>query len=738
MTLPAHQGRRTVVQLTSFALALLVLVLAARTASAAPVPNPAVPGAYAVKRFDYRAGKVALTIPQFKGRRASFTQPLRGSVTYPDSPGPFPVALMLHGRHETCVDRRGEGIIPVPGEENPACPDRKGHERWIKSYDGYRYMARRLASQGYVVISPDANLVASYELYRPGAGIKAREQVIGATFDLLRRWNLGTEPVVAEQKGVPKTELAGREDLSRIAMMGHSRGGEAATQFIAFNHKRSTIYPLGGVVAIGPTDIARTNPFRNGAANLAELLPGCDGDVSDLEGGHVFERVKNSHRADGASLYQWVVNGTNHDFFNTVWKFDDTKFGDASWLDSACGPKGSNSIRASRSGQRALGLSLVNGFIRRFAGGETSFDSTLERGELPDSVCAKTRPLPCDERVRPSYIAPQGQRLVLIGPGRKATRGIDHQGLDLSWCDPREPKYDRPIRGCPGGRGGGESMVNRSWTRQLLITWKKASTITKPVPEGNQDVSGFGNLTFRAVTTFSPRNPIAFNNRKVANLTQRMDVVLTDKDGNRATAPAEDYSTALQPTVGDRTRQLLLSDVSIPLSAFPGVDLTRIDSVGFAFGVRHRNHGQIQMSDVAFQNYASPAPSEVREPVRGPGTAVDAIRVSSPGGLPDGCESSASLDTGPVVSGGRLTVSGSVTADGCQGTRVQVAIFRKGDDGCRFASADGDFGLPLPCDRPFSLIAEMKDQGKWSLSIPFADDAPLPETSVAAISEIAP
>jgi hypothetical protein len=43
--------------------------------------------------------------------------------------------------------------------------------------------------------------------------------------------------------------------------------------------------------------------------------------------------------------------------------------------------------------------------------------------------------------------------------------------------------------------------------------------------------------------------------------------VLVDRRGRQAHLPAERFSAALEPALGDSIRQLILSDVRIPLAA---------------------------------------------------------------------------------------------------------------------------------------------------------------------------
>jgi hypothetical protein len=135
----------------SVAVALVAAILGAT--ATAKVPDPLRPGKLGVNVAEYGAGEIALTIPQLDGTSASFTQPLEGSVTFPTGPGPWPVVLFLHGRHQTCIDAGGVEFLPDAGSAEVQCPDVFGPDGQqlqtrIRSYAGYGYLASLLASRG--------------------------------------------------------------------------------------------------------------------------------------------------------------------------------------------------------------------------------------------------------------------------------------------------------------------------------------------------------------------------------------------------------------------------------------------------------------------------------------------------------------------------------------------------------------------------------------------------------------
>ena len=604
-------------------------------ACAAPAPaaaiDPLAPGPYGVRTVEYAAGSLPFALPGTRlAGPIAFEQPLEGSITYPAGPGPWKVLLFLHGNHSTCILRDGEFVIPEPVSPDLLCPDVEGPggeqiQTRIRNYAGYQYLAAVLASHGYAVVSPSANVINSTQAASPDIGATPRAEIIGATLDLLLRWNNGTGPVVpGRPERTVATKLTGRLELEHVGLMGHSRGGEAVTRFLEVNATRKQRYNVDGVVAVGPTDAANQAPGeRTRGTNWAVLLPACDGDAIDGQGGNAFERAKDAPRGRTFAKFQWVVEGANHDWYNTVWTQEDGLWAPGSPVrvnDSACSPGSPASVRLSPDGQRRTGLALIGAFMRRYVGGERRLDAVLQDGaQLPRSACSAPAAVPCRALVRTSYVAP-GRRVV-IAPGkqrptsRNALGGrLRAQGLaQLGWCDPDrgfglaalEPQRP-PVRRCPGPqtviRNGREfvAIINRSWTRQLVIAWTRPASLIAELPPAAGDVSAYRTLSFRTAVNVDPRNPAPRANR-AAPATQRLDVVLRDRSGRHAAVAAERISSALYPSAGSRMRQLRLNDVRIPLGRFRGVDLRRLAAVELRFGVRGRRTGSIQLADMAFQ-----------------------------------------------------------------------------------------------------------------------------------------
>jgi hypothetical protein len=412
--------------LAALALACIALALAA-AAARAELPDPMARGPHAVTTLDpFRGGTVDLQEPSSTGgaatgSAAAVTLQIRGSLYYPsDRSGPTPVIVLVHGNHTQC-----------DSGSSPFCTVFKRNDR------GYAYLGENLASHGYTVLSLDQDQLMAFQDGQ-SSGMHQRRLLIAATLDMLTK---------ADAQGLPDSvnanigdRLVGTLDMTRVGLMGHSRGGDAVTSFINWNRTRPAPgrrYNLRGVIALAPVDYERSTPW--GVPHLA-IEPLCDGDVSNLQGARFFERGQHALAGDPFPRIQQSVLGGNHNWFNTVWFADGD---DSTAADPACGPRDPTSIRLSgglydmttrgsgdpalMGDQEKIGLATMASFFRRYVGGERAFDPYVtgelsaqgDGRQIPASACPESESgtrLSCADRVLTSYFPGAGERLDVIGP----------------------------------------------------------------------------------------------------------------------------------------------------------------------------------------------------------------------------------------------------------------------------------------------------------------------------------
>jgi hypothetical protein len=218
--------------------------------------------------------------------------PLNARVWYPDGPGPFPLALIVHGNHE------------MSDFSDP----------------GYAYLGELLASRGFILASIDENFLNSGLFHDPPKQQPVRGWMLLEHLKLWREWSQGG--------GNP---FRAKVDMSRIALMGHSRGGEAAATAALFN--RMQYYPdnadihfdygfaIQAVVAIAPADgqykpTGQHRWIRD--VSYLTLQGAHDGDVSEFMGSRQWDHVRYTEPGPWfkAEIYAYRAN---HGQFNTGW-----------------------------------------------------------------------------------------------------------------------------------------------------------------------------------------------------------------------------------------------------------------------------------------------------------------------------------------------------------------------------------------------------------------------------------
>lgn len=413
--------------LKALVLALALVFLAPAAALAAP-PDPLERGPYSVTTLDpLKIGTVNLQEPNAAGggltnQASAVTVQLRGSIYYPANRATgSPVIVLVHGNHASCDSGSA-----------PNCTAFKRNDR------GYAYLGENLASWGYTVASIDQDQLMYYQDNAMGKGMHQRRMIISAMLDALYDANAAAVPDT-ENTNIGAA-LVGKLDLSRIGLMGHSRGGDAVTSFIDWNRERPAPgrrYPLRGVISLAPVDYERRAPY--GVPYLS-ILPYCDGDVSNLQGARFFERSQYIAPGDPYPRIQMSLLGGNHNWFNSVWYVDGD---DSGGSDAACGTSQPNNSRLSGgtytretrgSGDPALmgdqpkaGLATMGAFFRRYVGGEVAFDPWMTgevsadgtTPQLPASACptsASGARIPCFDRLMTSYFPAPAERLDVLRP----------------------------------------------------------------------------------------------------------------------------------------------------------------------------------------------------------------------------------------------------------------------------------------------------------------------------------
>ena len=574
---------RTTRKTLAFFISFLFLSTVAIDKAFAQVPDPGTPGPLAVTREEYNFGDTAFQPSDFPG-----PVELRASIHYPTVlAGPYPVIVLLHGRHATCF-KGGSQLLQWPCTTNGSQP--------IPSFQGYDYVSEVLASNGYVVVSVSANGVNAVDNLVFDLGALARAELMQKHLDILKTFNT--------TGGAPfGTKFVGKFDLTRVGTMGHSRGGEGVVRHYVLNNELGAPYGIKAVFPLAPVDF---NRFVVNNAALNVLLPYCDGDVSDLQGVHFYDDARYNVAGDNAPKHYELVMGANHNFYNTIWSPSSPFPGAANdWLafvqgghsDSHCG-KGKTNQRLTEAQQRGTGLAYMSAFFRAYVGGESQFIPILT-GDAPPPPSAQTNALFV------SYHAPANVRFDVNRLLNNTNLTVNNLGgavtqtglTPYELCGGDAPQAQRCLPDQPNARQPHTTPSARSSLRglsQLNTGWNDLfGNYRNNVPPALGNVSGFQAIQFRVSVNFA-------DVRNLADLAQDFRVVLTDASGASASVRVSDVSGALYFPPGEigPVPKVVLNTVRVPLSAFAGVNLKTVRSVQLTFN--ERLQGGVLITDVAF------------------------------------------------------------------------------------------------------------------------------------------
>lgn len=350
--------------------------------------------------------------------------PLNGRVWYPEGAGPFPLVLIVHGNHD------------------------------MKDYSdpGYGYLGELLASRGFILASVDMNFI--------NGGI--RNENDGRGWLLLK--HLEAWRGFNETEGNP---FHRKVNLGSIALIGHSRGGEAVGHAAAFN--RLGHYPddagvkfdfgfgIRSLIAIAPVDgqyrpADRLVPVEN--VNYLVFHGSHDGDVTSFHGVRQYQRVRFT---DGEPYFKAAVYvyRANHGQWNTVWGPNDNGKRSGRILDlrALMGPEE----------QRRFGKVYISAFLEATLKGDKRYlplfrDHRVAGGWLPRTMYIT--------RFEESTFRPVATFEEDIDVTRGSTPGVELRGDSLAtWREGAIPLRSRNER--TGSASQENHAVWLGWNRSV-------------------------------------------------------------------------------------------------------------------------------------------------------------------------------------------------------------------------------------------------------------------------------
>ncbi|WP_329416022.1 hypothetical protein OG802_31555 [Streptomyces sp. NBC_00704] len=512
---------------------------------AANAVDPGRPGPYRTLSGEYDLAPVRLP---------GYDRPveMRAVVVAPKgATGRRPLALFLHGRHATCYKPGAEDDVNIDWP----CP---AGTKEIPSHKGYLKDQRLLASQGYVTVSISANGVNGQDWAAEDAGAQGRSSLVRRHLARWADWaaHPGKAPAVVRE--------APRADLSRVLLVGHSRGGEGVNRAAMDSlyppppaqdgYRGPVRWKIRGTVLIGPT-IFGQNPVADVPSTT--ILPGCDGDVSDLEGETYLDGTRGVSR--GTALHSAVyVVGANHNFFNSEWTpgqseapASDDFYDEPDSPDPVC--SAGAPTRLSADAQHQAGATYIAAAARLFVGG--------------------------DDRVRP-LLDGTGRSAPSAGPARVLTHAVGARrtggflpddGVKVTGARVCRADSD-PAKACLGEDALGMSphfgwwdLETDSAKRAVALRWSAPGGPTRITPAAPVSLAGAKSLALRV---FVPPNSVG----------TALDVAVTDASGRRADLGR---ITADGLPGSSRTASYWARELRVPLTAATraGLDLRHVRSL---------------------------------------------------------------------------------------------------------------------------------------------------------------
>lgn len=562
----SRPGRaRTIVSAAVAALALVVAVgmvyPGGGTSAAAPERtgtaefDPSQPGEFEVRTFTYGGGEgwpdrygsdvdvVADTVdaseqlPEWVQGSTRATRwgydatalPLNATVWAPQEDGEFPLVLIVHGNTQLADSELGFG-----------------------------YLAEHLASRGYVVASIDQSYLNTGLIDSSGGlaqGNAARARIVIEHLAQWARWAQDGE------ESIPQV------DLENVALIGHSRGGEAVTVAAAVAGGGLTpgwpVAELPGVavqsvVAIAPSGgLVVSDPLRLTDVDYLTLAGTHDADISSFAGIRQYARTT---AAPGGFTAAVLIHRANHTQFNTGWGRHDSGLGLASRV------LNTGVLITPEEQQRA-----TVGFVTAF----------LQAGVQEDDAARAlfTEPLPDADWLPPSEVRRSSS--VVSDTSARETFGQIEAG-DLSVAGASAEVTTVPSR---SGHTGNRAL--------LLSSAEGEASVEVPLPDGTAGSRIVLDAADAAEVGSRGEEPIT------------IDVTATDSSGGQGSCELPDLRPTLEAQLGKLgllmplpAGEPFLSTLAAPTSCLAETDVDPEDIVSLTVQVGGAGDGGVYLDNV--------------------------------------------------------------------------------------------------------------------------------------------
>jgi hypothetical protein len=517
----------------------------------------------------YNLGETTITQARFPEDSRFHNMPVRlnGVIAVPTGDdGPYPVVFIIHGTHPGCPEEEG-GVDRWPCDPEVEQPN----------YRGFAYLTEALAAEGYVAVAPNFNAENTFGFGEGDPGERLAQLVTIHLSALAEAASGGTN-----EFGV---ELNGRADMSRMALFGHSRGGEAASwltnsQGLGLPDAAETFGygPVHGLLLLAPAPI-----FTKPAGSLVPqviILPACDGDVVGQDGQLFYEGARLDPSQEEWALSVWLEQA-NHNAFNEILGRDMIGFPDR--------PECAELMPATEQRQFLTDIALT--FLTTlFSEDVQAVDDAMARLNMIPTALAPDSLF--EQSARVMTLAEAANRLPLMVPASEAELATNLVGGTVT-AEGLMPFFCEEGYFTPSVRPGSEPCKRANVTvpgnpAMVVVSWAQPDgALRLALPEEAGDLSGFTTLSLR--TAVDPTSPL-----NAPGQYQSFAVQLTDRTGATAVIQTRPDEPALAFPPGTMqeddifvdglfTGRAPMTTLRLLLSDFAGVDLTQISEVALLF-----------------------------------------------------------------------------------------------------------------------------------------------------------
>lgn len=532
---------------------------------------------------EYNLGDAIITQTNFPEDSRFRNMPVRlnGIIAVPTAqPGPRPIVLIMHGTHPGCpVD----AISHV--DTWPCAPE---VER--ANYRGFAWLARQLAARGYVALSINLNAEHTFGFGEAPPNVRL-PQIVDLHLKALTKATAGGE----NKFGVP---LQDRADPRRLAIIGHSRGGESAYWLARDGglaapdtFDKLGYGPAAGILLVAPAAASLMSTFS--PVPMAIVLPACDGDVIDQNGQFFFETTRLSQTPS-----QWVASvwleRANHNAFNSLLGADmflTSKRADCATLMPAEGQRG---FLAAYAGDFLTAIFAQDTLAKKEAMARMGLDVSQPAPAALYGNAARVMWRPANDQRQTLLVPASDAELTTnLAGGAVTTQGSATHFCEAGFYSPMQKPGSEPCQRV--------NVVVPGQPAHAVVSWSQAGGAWRFALPKDLDATAFAVLSLRA--TVDPLSPL-----NAMGDPQAFTLRLTDADGKIAAVTTRPDEPALQFPAGETkadtffgqlfTGRAPMTDLRVPLSQFAGVNLKTVREVALVFD--QTPSGALFVADLAF------------------------------------------------------------------------------------------------------------------------------------------